>query len=396
MSVSLRSIAIVGASLAGLRAAQELRSQGFDGRLTLIGAESQLPYDRPPLSKGFLLGKTTAEELVLADSGSIEALGADWHRGVRAESLDAAAGSVTLADGKELRVDGVVIATGGEPRHLPGSSGISGVHVLRSVSDAEGLRQHLADKPDHVTVVGAGFIGAEVASTSRELGLRVTVIEALDVPLGHVLGTDIGGACARLHRDSGVTLRTGTTVIRVITDQRTGTPRLVGIELSDGQTLTTDLMVVGIGMRPTIGWLAGSGLHLADGVVTDGGWMTRLPTVVAVGDVACRQHPTATSPRRDEHWTNAKDGPVAAVQNLLAGRTVTIDHKPAYFWSDQYGVRIQFAGRVSAGDEVDVVEGSPDDCNFVATYQRDGELTAVVGFNRPREFGILRRQLNGA
>jgi NADPH-dependent 2,4-dienoyl-CoA reductase/sulfur reductase-like enzyme len=388
VDMALHSIAVVGASLAGLRAAQELRGQGFDGRLTLIGAEPCLPYDRPPLSKGFLSGKTDARDLALAESQAIESLEADWHLGVRAASLVCSDPCIRLDDGREIGADGVVIATGGSPRWLPGSRNVLGVHVLRSLSDAEKLRDHLRCGVDRVAVVGAGFIGAEVASTCSQMGPHVTLIEALEIPLGTVLGPTVGAVCAELHADHGVSLHTGVTVTDLVTaDDGHGARRVTGVDLSDGRRLRTDLLVVGIGMRPEIQWLAGSGL------VTDAGWVTRIPNVVAVGDVACRMDDRWRSPRREEHWTNAKDGPTIAVRNLLAGKTMETERKPGYFWSDQYGVRIQFAGLVAAGDEARIVEGSYADRSFTVTYHRNRVLTGVVAFNQKGQFAKLRKQL---
>ena len=392
-----RTIAVVGASLSGFRAAQELRAQGYDDELVVVGAERHLPYDRPPLSKEYLLGTVDVADLALAEQSDIDGLDARWHLGVAAERLDPAGGRVVLASGEEIAADGLVIATGGAPRRLPPAEGLLGVHVLRTLEDADALRSDLTGGAENVAVIGAGFIGAEVAATCKALGLHVTVVEAMPVPLSGALGPELGAVCAGLHATNGVALLTGTTVVDwLTTDDGTGRPRVTGLQLSDGRRLRADVVVVGIGMQPAVGWLADSGLAIDAGVVTDAGYVTDRPNVVAVGDVAQPWDPRTARYERREHWTDATEGPAIAVRNLLAGRTVQHVDKPRYFWSDQYGTRIQYAGAAEPSDEIRFVEGSPDGGSFVATYHRDGGATAVLALNNPRLFTRLRRQLGSA
>jgi 3-phenylpropionate/trans-cinnamate dioxygenase ferredoxin reductase component len=391
--VSLRRIVVVGASLAGLRSAEQLRAQGFDGELVLVGAEPHLPYDRPPLSKDYLLGAMDAADLALADEAEIDALEAQWHLGVAAERLDRAHGRVVLSSGESVDADAVVLATGGVPRRLPAADGLLGVHVLRGRDDADALRADLTGGAEHLVVIGAGFIGAEVAATARTLGLTVTIVEAVPVPLATALGPELGAACAGLHAANGVELLAGTTVVEWRTTPAGGRRRVTGLQLSDGRELRADVVVVGIGMRPSVDWLADSGLDVDNGVLTDAGYVTDQPNVVAVGDVARPWNPATGRRVRREHWTDASEGPAIAVRNLLAGSTVSEVEKPSYFWSDQYGTRIQYAGAAEPSDEIRFLDGGPSDGSFVATYHRDDVTTAVLAMNNSRLFGRLRRQI---
>jgi NADPH-dependent 2,4-dienoyl-CoA reductase/sulfur reductase-like enzyme len=384
----VRTIAVVGTSLAGLRSAQELRRQGFDGRLVLIGEEPHQPYDRPPLSKDFLLGKLSPDELGLASADDLADLDAEWRLGTRAERLSGT--TVTLSGGREIPADGVVIATGAMARTLAGTGELTGVHVLRTLDDALALRQALAAGPAKVVIIGAGFIGAEVASTCWALGHDVTVVEAAPVPLAGVLGESLGAACADLHEQHGVRMLAGVGVAGLI-----GTSRVTGVRLADGTEIPAELVVAGIGARPNTAWLTGSGIAVEDGVLADSGCVTRNPQVVAVGDVVryrCRLRGRRV---RAEHWTAATEQPPVAVRNLLAGSTVAHYERPGYFWSDQYGRRIQFAG-VGTSD-VRIVEGDPAERNFVATYldrEKDGEkVVGVLAMDSSKLFTRLRRSL---
>ncbi|MGP3991863.1 NAD(P)/FAD-dependent oxidoreductase [Streptomyces sp. 3N207] len=385
----MRSITVIGASLAGLYAARALRDQGFDGRLVIVGDENHEPYDRPPLSKAFLTGATGQGQLTLADADETAELYAEWHLGTKATGLDTGGGAVLLDGDRALDTDAVVIATGATPRHLPGQEPAdpaeSGVHTLRTLDDAQALRDDLARGPAQVVVIGGGFIGAEVASSCAVLGHDVTVVEAAPLPLVPQLGEEMARVCADLHADHGVTLVTGTGVAGLQSGGREG--RVTGVELSDGRLLPADVVVVGIGVRPNTGWLEDSGLLLADGVVCDAGCVTALPNVVAIGDVA------RVDGSRAEHWTSATEQATTAAQNLLAGSTVATHRSVPYFWSDQYGVRIQFAGRRLPTDTPRIVEGSADDRSFLACYERDGQTTAVIAVNRPRPFMRQRREL---
>ncbi|MDH6626048.1 NADPH-dependent 2,4-dienoyl-CoA reductase/sulfur reductase-like enzyme [Streptomyces sp. LBL] len=382
----MRTVTVVGASLSGLYAARELRAQGFDGRLVIVGDEPHRPYDRPPLSKDFLTGRVGEDHLALADDEETAGLGAEWLLGTRARGLDVRGRTLLLDDGRTVSTDGVVIATGASARSLPGD-GLAGVHTLRSLDDARALRDELADGPRQVVVIGGGFIGAETASSCAALGHTVTVVEAASLPLVPHLGAQMAAVCAALHRRGGVDLVTGTGVAGL-----RGAAYVTGVALSDGSTLPAEIVVVGIGATPNTRWLAGSTLTLHDGVVCDEGCVTALPQVVAVGDVA------RVGGTRAEHWTSATEQPRVAVANLLAGRTVERARSLPYFWSDQYGACIQFAGRRRDGDTVRIAEGeltdgAPGDGGFLALYERDGRMTAVLSVDRPRPFMRARRAL---
>lgn len=383
----MRTVAVVGASLAGLRSVEELRNQGFDGRIVVIGDEIHRPYDRPPLSKAYLAGTLPADELALADQSDIDEWSAEWRLGIRAERVDPQVGEIHLSTGETMRTDGLVIATGGHARTLRGNTALKGIHTLRTLDDAVALRAEL--HPDaRVVVIGAGWIGAEVASTCRELGLAVTVIESAPVPMGRALGAELGSLCADLHTDHGVDLRLGVGVADFTHDGS----RVTGVVLHDGRRLPADVVVAGIGMHPATDWLHGSGIPLDNGVLCDPGCVTEIPSVVAVGDVARYRTPEGNYVRH-EHWTNATEQPVVAIRNLLAGTTLEAFRPSGYVWSDQYGVRLQLAGETAAADEIAVVDGSPDDRKFVAEFRRAGRPIGVLAMNNAKLFGRLRRQL---
>jgi NADPH-dependent 2,4-dienoyl-CoA reductase/sulfur reductase-like enzyme len=379
------TVAVVGASLAGLSAARALRDQSYDGRIVVIGDEVHAPYDRPPLSKEFLAGTASLDDIALGTPDD-EDLGLEWRLGTTAIGLDHLSRSVLLRDGGEVRADGVVLATGARARRLPGSEGLDGVHVLRSLDDAIALREELA-AAERLVVIGAGFIGAEVASTARKLGLEVTVVETQPVPLAGPLGADMGAVCAELHADHGTRLLVGTGVAGLI-----GTGRVEAVELTDGTRLPADVVVVGIGATPNIEWLADSGVALGNGILTDARGATNIPGVVAVGDCAATWSVSAERHVRIEHWTNALEQPATAAATLLGAGQSAPTPVP-YFWSDQYGARIQFAGSRREGDVARVVEGSCADRSFLVVYERDGQPVAVLGMNQPRLFTRWRRQL---
>jgi NADPH-dependent 2,4-dienoyl-CoA reductase/sulfur reductase-like enzyme len=382
-----RSVTVVGASLAGLSAVRALREQGYDGRVTVVGDEPHLPYDRPPLSKGFLTGAVDETALHLLGEQD-DALDVTWRLGTAAVRLDPGRHAVVLADGDEVVSDAVVLATGSRARTLPGELPRTGVHVLRTLDDARALRDDLA-RSSSLVVVGGGFIGAEVASSARSAGLEVTVVEAQDAPLQGPLGAAMGEAVGRLHGDHGVHLRTGVGVAGLL-----GRERVEQVELLDGARLDADLVVVGVGAAPEVEWLAGSGLDTAGGVLTDARGATDAPGVVAVGDCARSYDVHAGRPLRAEHWTHALQQPASAAAALL-GVDAPYTAVP-YVWSEQYGVHVQLAGRPERGDAVTVVHGSVEDRSFVATYERAGELVAVLGLAAPGPFGKQRRRLRAA
>jgi 3-phenylpropionate/trans-cinnamate dioxygenase ferredoxin reductase component len=385
--VGLEHIVVVGASLAGLRATEALRREGFDGRLSLVGAEPHLPYDRPPLSKEVLAGERDPAEIELRRQG-LDDLVLDLHLGRRATALDAGARSVTLDNGTRLDGDGVVIATGASARQLPGTPPLAGIHTLRTLDDCQAIRTALDARP-RVVVVGAGFIGSEVAATCRGRGLDVTVLEALAQPMVRGLGPVIGAVCGELHRDHGVDLRLGTAV-----EGFEGADRVERVRLGDGSAIDADLVVVGVGVAPETQWLEGSGLRLEDGVVCDETGLAA-PGVVAAGDVARWPNPLFDGElMRLEHWTNAGEQAVHVAKRLLAGDGPGEAFAPVPFvWSDQYDVKIQTVGRVRGDDEVVIAHGSLEERRFVALFGRDGRLRGALGFSRPRHVMQYRRLL---
>ncbi|MEV5388601.1 FAD-dependent oxidoreductase [Streptomyces sp. NPDC052721] len=381
----MRTVAVVGASLAGLTAARSLRQQGYDGRLVVIGDEPHRPYDRPPLSKEFLAG--TVGEADLALERDDEDLGAEWVLGVRATGLDRTERAVRLADGRDIRADGVVLATGAAARALPGTDGLAGVHTLRTLDDARALREDLA-RGGRLVVIGGGFVGAEVASTAYALGLDVTVVEAASTPLAGTLGETMGAVVSALHADHGVRLLCGVGVKGL-----SGEHRVDAVLLEDGRTLPADTVVVGVGARPCVDWLRGSGIALDNGVTCGADGRTSLAQVVAVGDCANWYDPRTGGHRRVEHWTGALERPAAAVATLLAhGAREPGTPRPPYFWSDQYGVKIQFVGHAAGADSVTVEEGATGDRSFLAVYRRADEPVAVLGMNQPRLFTRWRKR----
>ncbi|WP_019069624.1 NAD(P)/FAD-dependent oxidoreductase [Streptomyces hokutonensis] len=384
----MRTVAVVGASLAGLSAARSLRKQGYDGRLVVIGDEPHRPYDRPPLSKEFLAG--TLGEADLALESDDEDLRAEWLLGARAVALqvDGAERVLLLDDGREVRADGVVLATGAVARNLPGTDGLAGVHTLRTLDDARALRDELA-LGGRLVVIGGGFIGAEVASTAYALGLDVTVIEAAPTPLAGPLGETMGGIVSALHEAHGVRLLCGAGVKGL-----SGEDRVDAVLLEDGRTVPADIVVVGVGARPCVDWLEGSGVELDNGVKCGADGRTSVAGVVAVGDCANWYDPRAGSHRRVEHWTGARERPDAAVAALLSwGAAEPGVPRPPYFWSDQYGVKIQFAGHAAGADSVTVEEGAPGDRSFLAVYRCGGQPVAVLAMDQPRLFMRWRKQL---
>ena len=373
------SVSIVGASLAGYWAAETLRRDGFEGRISLIGDEPHAPYDRPPLSKRFLAGDLDDDRLPLTTAEKLADLGLEMRLGCRATGLDVATRTLEV-DGVAEPYDGLLIATGARCRNLPGTVGLAGVHTLRTRDDAEAIRDALANGARRVVVVGAGFIGAEVASTAIGRGAEVTMVEALEAPFGRVLGVEMGAVMADVHRRHGVDLRTGVGVDEVLGDDR-----LAGVRLADGATLEADLLVVGIGVVPNTDWLEGSGLTLDDGVVCDETCLAA-PDVAAAGDVARWANPRYGEVMRVEHWDNAVQQGVHAARRLLQSDEEATPYAPVpWFWTDQYDRKVQLAGRPHTDDEVRVVAGSTAEHRFAAFYGRDGRFTAALGMNRPRQ-----------
>jgi len=376
----LDTIAVVGTSLAGTRAIESLRREGFDGRIVAVSEEPHLPYDRPPLSKQFLKGEWDEERLLLCRDGT-EALAVEWRLGERARALDVASGRALLESGEPIDYDGLLIATGATARRLPFDTDLAGIHLLRTLEDSRALRADLAGSPQ-VLVVGGGFIGMEVAASCRELGLGVTVVEPLQTPLWRGLGPELGRWVGERHADHGVAIRCGVGVTGF-----EGSGRIERVKLSDGSALAADVVVVGIGAAPATGWLDGSGLELQDGVVCDGSGVTRVPNVLAAGDVA------RWNGLRLEHWTSAVEQGVHAASRLLRGDEIgPLEHVP-YVWTDQFELRLQIAGRVLPGDELHVCHGSLEDERFLVLFGRGGVLSGAVGNKRPRQLIAVRKLL---
>ena len=375
----LDRIVVVGASLAGLRAVEALRREGFSGALTLIGDEPQLPYDRPPLSKQFLSGAWDEDRFTLRKPNSYDELDLDIRLGARATALNLDDREVSLEDGARVPYDGLIIATGARPRTLPGQPDLEGIFTLRTLEEAQALRAAFDGRP-RVAVVGAGFIGAEVTATARTLDLEVTLVEMLPVPMERALGTEMGGAMADLHRDHDVDLRLGVAVEAML-----GDGRVERLRLSDGAEIAADVVVVGVGVRPNTEWLEDSGLTIQDGVLCDATCNAGAPNVYAAGDVCRWRHDLFGEDVRLEHWANAAEQGPAAARNLLLGAEAAEPFAPVpYFWSDQYDVSINYVGHAHAGDEVRVVSGSVADRKFVALYGREGRLVACLTMSNPR------------
>jgi NADPH-dependent 2,4-dienoyl-CoA reductase/sulfur reductase-like enzyme len=382
---ALERIVVVGASLAGLRAVETLRGNGFAGELVLCGAEKHLPYDRPPLSKEVLQGRWDVDKLPLRRR-AFDELRLELRLGVAATALDTGTRSVAFADGSRERYDALVIATGASARRLRGQPELDGIHLLRTLDDALALRAAFERGP-RVLVVGAGFIGSEVAASARARGLAVTLVEPLPVPLARGLGERMGALCADLHRAHGVRLLCGVGVEAI-----EGEGRVERVRLSDGTSVDADVVVVGIGAAPETRWLEGSGLVLDDGVVCDAYCAAGPPGVFAAGDVARWHNPLFDERMRVEHWSNAVEQGVYVAERLSGSAAGSEPFAPVpFFWSDQYDVKIQFAGRTRGDDELRVVAGSLEERKFTALYGRAGRLSGVLCFNRPRDLARYRR-----
>jgi NADPH-dependent 2,4-dienoyl-CoA reductase/sulfur reductase-like enzyme len=383
---------VVGASLAGLRAAQALRTAGHDGELLVVGDEAHRPYTRPPLSKELLAGDHHAEQTAFPS----DELDVIWRLGCAATGIDRAARTITLADGDRLAYDRLIVATGCRPRPWTGPGAqLAGLHTLRDLDDALTLRDELTTGSPRVAVVGAGFVGAEVAATARGLGLDVTLIDVAPHPLLPI-GPLLGARCAELHRAHGVDLRLATGVAGF----RGGADgRVAAVELADGAQVEADVVVVALGAIPNTEWLADSGLTLAPGLVCDA-TLTAVgdPDILAAGDVTRWPHPLADGDTvAVEHWTNAAEQGGAAARNALAPHAERTPYAAVpYFWSDQYDLKLQSVGFPARAEQVEIVEQSPDGKRLVAVGARGGRVIAAIAFNAVRRLGWYRRQLADA
>ncbi|EXU64366.1 ferredoxin reductase [Streptomyces sp. PRh5] len=364
----MRRIVVVGASAAGLAAAETLRREGYDGTVTLVGDEPRPPYDRPPLSKQILAGQWQPGRLDLRSPADLDALGLDLHLGTAASGLDLADRIVHLADGTPVPYDGLIVATGVGPRRLPGEGG----RVLRTLDEALTLRDRLGPER-RLAVVGAGFLGAEAAAAARGLGTEVTLIEPAPVPLAHAVGEDVGRVLSQAHLDHGVDLRTGVGVTEVTHG---------GVRLADGGLVVADEALVAIGCRPNTAWLEDSGLTLDDGLMCDE-YCAAAPGVYGAGDVARWHNPLFGTTMRIEHRTNAAEQGMAAARNLLRQDAREPFAPVPYFWSDQYDMKIQAYGYLRGHDGTAVIAGNLHERRFLVAYRTGDRLTGMLSVGMP-------------
>jgi 3-phenylpropionate/trans-cinnamate dioxygenase ferredoxin reductase subunit len=374
--VDSRSFVIVGASLAGAKAAETLRDEGFTGRVTLLGEEPEAPYERPPLSKGYLLGAEERGKAFVHDRKWYEQQDIDLRTTARVEDLDLAAHQVTVADGERLAYDKLLLTTGSVVRRLqvPGAD-LDGVHYLRRIEDSDALRRALVAEA-RVVVIGGGWIGLEVAAAARTRGAEVTLVELDSLPLRRVLGDEAAEVFAELHTENGVDLR-----LRTGVRELGGTGGRVGsVTLDDDTTLPADVVVVGVGISPAVELARGAGLEVDDGVVVDAALRTSDPDVYAAGDVANAYHPLLERRIRVEHWANALHGGPAAARSML-GQQVVYDRVP-YFFSDQYDLGMEYSGHAQPGGYDHVVfRGDRSRREFVAFWLADGRVLAGMNVN---------------
>lgn len=383
------TVVIVGASLGGLRTASALRRFGFDGRIVLVGDEPHLPYDRPPLSKEVLTGEKRPDDTFFRRAEFFEEQAIDLCLGSPAVGLDAGARSICLGTGERMDYDFMVIATGARPRRLPGAGDLPGVHVMRSLDDATAIRASL-DRARRLVVVGAGFIGSEVAASARQRGIGVTIIEAAHQPLVMAVGAEVGERCAQLHGLYGAELRCGIGVAAVAEDSGGLT-----VGLADGSAVPCDTVVVGIGVIPNIEWLEGSGVEMDRAVICDRYMRTSLPDVYAVGDLASWENPRFGRRMRVEHWTNTVEQSAAVARNIVnavAGVPPVAYAGIPYFWSDQYGHRLQLVG-LASDDEVVVVHDPPGTPEMMALYRRGEALEGAFAIDTVGPLMKMRRML---
>jgi 3-phenylpropionate/trans-cinnamate dioxygenase ferredoxin reductase subunit len=371
--MSGETFVIVGAGLAGAKAAETLRKEGFDGRVLLLGAEAERPYERPPLSKDYLRGEVGREKVYVHDEAFYAEQSIDLRLGRTARSLDTSASELVLDDGERLRYDRLLLTTGAEPRRLsiPGGE-LDGVFYLRSVEDSDALRARL-DRGGRVVVVGAGWIGAEVAASARQRGLEVTVVDPSSVPLERVLGVEVGAIYRDIHADHGVQMLLGTGV-----EAFEGDTAVERVQVTDGRRLDCDFVVVGVGVQPRIDLAAQAGIAVENGILVDEQLQTSAPGVFAAGDVANANHPFYGERIRVEHWANALNQGPAAARNML-GLGQAFDRLP-YFFSDQYEVGMEYTGFARAWDRV-VFRGDPASREFIAFWVAGDRVIAGMNVN---------------
>jgi len=370
------SFVIVGASLAGAKAAETLRSEGFDGPVVLVGDETERPYERPPLSKDYLLGKAERDSIFVHPPDWYHENNVDLRLGARVTGIDRAAHEVTLADGSTVGYAKLLLTTGSSPRRLevPGAH-LHGLNYLRTAADSDQIKAAFRDAK-HVVVIGAGWIGLEAAAAAKTAGADVTVVEMAELPLLRVLGSEVAQVFADLHRDHGVDLRLGVQIEDIIGSAG----RAEGVQLTDGSQLRADAIVVGIGVAPNTELAEAAGLEIGDGVEVDASLRTSDPDIYAAGDVACAYHPFLGQSIRVEHWANALNQPQTAARAML-GQDVSYDLLP-YFYTDQYDLGMEYSGYVPPGgyDEV-VFRGDRADREFVVFWLKNGRVLAGMNVN---------------
>ncbi|MCK7625655.1 FAD-dependent oxidoreductase [Streptomyces sp. RS10V-4] len=418
-----RPIAVVGASAAGITAAEALRRAGWTGPLTLIGDEPHLPYDRPPLSKQLLHGAWEPERLLLRTAEQLDPLGLDLRLGTRATGLDVATRTLTLAGGERLACAGVIVATGVAARTLPAADGLAGVFTLRTLDDALALRGDLAGGPRRLVVVGNGVLGCEAAAVARELGHDVTLVGREPVPMAAAVGRGIGELLAEEHRARGVRLLTAEvagfevaagSAVGVAADRTAAQgapPRVSGVRLAGGELLPADLVLLAIGSAPAVGWLTDPALDITDGLRCDT-YCAAAPGIYAAGDVARWEHPEHGRPLRFEHRMNATEQAMAAARNLVAELAAEgalpggaegappPERRPfapvPYFWSDQYALKLQAYGLTTGADEVETTVLDRAARRAVALFGRDGRAVGVLACGLPpRQIRALRAVVAG-
>jgi 3-phenylpropionate/trans-cinnamate dioxygenase ferredoxin reductase subunit len=367
---------IVGASLAGARAAEALRTEGFEGQIVLIGHEPHYPYERPPLSKGYLQGSEARDSIFVHEEGWYADHGVDLRLGAGVTAINRELRQLTLSTGETVGYDKLLLTTGATPTLLPvPGAGANGVQYLRSVDDSERLRQTLS-AVSSVVIVGAGWIGLEVAAAARNAGVAATVVSMEEQPLLAVLGPEVAPVFADLHREHGVDLRLGTEVDRILVSADAAT----GVRLADGTELAADAVIVGIGVTPAAELAEAAGLAVDGGVLTDAGLRTSDPDIYAAGDVARAYHPLIGSRLRVEHWANARHQPVAAARSML-GQDVAYDRLP-YFFSDQYDLGMEYTGYATPdGYDRVVFRGDVGKREFVAFWMSRGQVLAGMNVN---------------
>jgi 3-phenylpropionate/trans-cinnamate dioxygenase ferredoxin reductase subunit len=364
---------IAGAGLAGAKAAEALRAEGFEGRIVLVGDEPELPYERPPLSKDYLRGESPREQARVHEAGFYADHDIELLTGTTVTDLNASARDVTLSTGERLGYDRLLLATGSEPRRLsvPGAE-LDGVHHLRTFADSDAIAAALRPGARAV-IAGGGWIGMEVAASARQKGLDVTIVELEDVPLSRALGREAGLIYARLHREHGVQLHTGVAVARV-----EGERRIERVVLADGRALDADLLVCGLGAIPRTELAQRAGLAVENGVMCDASLQTSDPHVFAAGDIANAEHPFYGRRVRVEHWANALNQPEVAARGML-GKPATYDKLP-YFFSDQYDAGMEYRGLAIGADAFEI-DGDAEAYEFVAYWRREGRTIAAMNVN---------------